>query len=78
MKYISGNKRMKTKDARSRMEGLTDSPYNLGRLSGRMAQVMVQAAQDFIAQEIDAEVRKNFRATIHQHFESIDSKTDPH
>lgn len=78
MKYIPGNRRMKIKDASSRMEGLTDSPYNLGRLSGRMAQVMVQAAQDFIIQEIDAEVRKSFRATIYQQFESIDSNTDPH
>lgn len=79
MKYISGHKqlKLKLKKARDGRRILLNSPYNLGKLGGRMTQVMVQAAQDFLAREIEEEVRQNFRTNLCQEFGQCDLYTDP-
>ncbi|HHU51420.1 MAG TPA: hypothetical protein GXZ36_06335 [Firmicutes bacterium] len=77
MKYVSGHKRLQLKNVRDGSGKLFNSPYDLGKLGGRMTQVMVQAAQDFLAREIEEEVRKNFRANLHQQSGQYDLYTDP-
>lgn len=78
MKYVSGNKRLKFKDVSDGSGELLNSLYNLGKLGGRMTQVMVQAAQNFLAREVEKEVRKNFRANLYQQSGQSDLYTDPH
>lgn|GEM_PF-6397045 len=62
-RYLSANKRLKFQKSQSD-GGFMISPFKLGEIGGRMAQTMIQSAQNFLAQEAAREVGKSFHRAI--------------